>query len=202
MSESGKGSCGYCCCRFVFTLGLTCLFMWLSLRTSDPKCYLDRFYLPALNKSLDSPDNTTLYFALRLDNPNDDKGIFYDDLNVTFYDAPNKSHVIGTSVIPRFYQGHGKKAKKSGNVTINKTVNGSAVFAVDLATAVRFKILAWKTKRGRIKVGADVRVNDQGEKEFKKKIGLKSEAATKNTRNFMVVAALTNILVFIFLNFW
>lgn len=53
---------------------------------------------------------------------------------------------------------------------------GKAVFRVDLATAVRFKILFWKTKRHGLVVGADFDVNDVGMKVTKKGTRLKSGA--------------------------
>ncbi|XP_021899273.1 protein NDR1-like isoform X2 [Carica papaya] len=185
MAESG-GSCR-CCCSFILTLGLTALFMWLSLRTSNPSCSIQYFYLPGLNKTLNSTRNHTLYFMVRLDNTNKDKGVFYDSVNLTFFDFPNRSHVIGNYTIPKFRQGHKKKAEKNGNVETNWRAvsravwpNSTAVFRVDLATQVRFKIIFWKTKRQKIMVGADVVVNDTGtfdHKANKKGIRLKSGAA-------------------------
>jgi len=48
--------------------------------------------------------------------------------------------------------------------------NESLVFRVDLATAVRFKIMVWKTKRYKvIVVGANVTLNDQAAKNTGKK---------------------------------
>ncbi|OAY55046.1 protein NDR1 [Manihot esculenta] len=166
-----SGGCCKCCCSFIFTLGLTALFMWLSLRTSNPKCLLQKFYIPALNKTLNPPKNTSLFFELRLENTNKDKGVYYDPINVTFFDNPNKNHSIGNFTIQKFYQGHKKKATKGGDFNasgldveaISRAIsNGSAIFRVDIATAVRYKIMAWKTKRHRITVGADVNINDQG----------------------------------------
>ncbi|KAJ9153717.1 hypothetical protein P3X46_027130 [Hevea brasiliensis] len=159
------------CCSFIFTLGLAALFMWLSLRPSKPKCLLQQFYIPALNKTLNPPGNTTLFFQLRLENTNKDKGVYYDPVNVTFFDSPNKTHFIGNFTIPNFYQGHKKKATKNGSFNARgldweavslAVSNGSAVFRVDMATSVRYKIMAWQTKRHRILVGANVIISNQG----------------------------------------
>lgn len=49
-------------------------------------------------------------------------------------------------------------------------------FRVDLETAVRFKIMGFKTKRHKIVVWAQVDVNDSGQKAKKKGIKLKSGA--------------------------
>ncbi|XWS11172.1 hypothetical protein CRYUN_Cryun38cG0060900 [Craigia yunnanensis] len=207
MSDPGGGCCK-CCCSFIFSLGLTALFMWLSLRTSNPKCSILSFYLPSLNRTLNFPNDTTINFTLKLDNPNKDKGIKYDPLNVTVYDFPNRSHVIGNILMPEFYQGHKKKAKKPGHGIANTTValqavsdNGTGVFRVEMATSVKFKIMFWYTKRHKIRVGADVVVNASGVKVYHKDIRLKSMAPRMGS--FCVgVGALVNFLVFTLLDFW
>lgn len=203
------GGCCRCCCSFIFTLGLTALFMWLSLRTDNPTCSIQYFYLPILNKTLNATTNKTLFFQLKLDNGNKDKGIYYDPVNLTFYDNPNRSHVMGNHTIPGFYQGHKKKAKKDGALEVNTTLvtkaaypNGTAYFRVDLATAVRFKIMAWKTKRHKLMVGADVEVTDQGNgKVYKKGIKLKS-GAPQNKPYCVLLGALVSFLVLVLLDFW
>ncbi|GAV60667.1 hypothetical protein CFOL_v3_04196, partial [Cephalotus follicularis] len=208
MPES-RGCCP-CWCRFIFSIGLTALFMWLSLRTSFPTCSIQYFYFPSLNKSLNTPKNTTLYFQLKLDNQNKDKGIYYDNINLTFVDKTNGSHLIGNTTINGFYQGYGKKAKKQGNVTtygVDReavfravSANGLAVFGVDLVTSVRFKIIFWKTGRRKMKVGGEIQVNDQGTKVNPKKgIKLKSNAH-KDTCYCVVVGVLINFVVFIYLS--
>ncbi|KAK2639499.1 hypothetical protein Ddye_027294 [Dipteronia dyeriana] len=218
MSES-QGCCR-CCCSFIFTLGLTSLFMWLSIRTSNPKCSIESFYLPALDTSLNNSSrstNDTLYFLLRLENPNKDKGIYYDNVNVNVSvavdnDTPSKNRsLIGTSVIPNFYQGHKKKAKKNGSVEFNRQLavfkavlsnSTAAEFRLDMTTAVRFKIMVWKTKRHRIRVGGYVKVNGEGTKDYKKNIKLSSMAApNKKTMSCfvaVVVGFLINFFVFYF----
>ncbi|KAF2285827.1 hypothetical protein GH714_008281 [Hevea brasiliensis] len=144
MPDSGGGCCR-CCCSFIFTLGLTALFMWLSLRTSKPKCLLQRIYIPALDKTLNPPGNTTLFFELRLENTNKDKGVYYDPVNVTFFDNPNRNHPIGNFTILKFYQGHKKAATKGGDfnasgldlAAVSRAIsNGSAIFQVDMETSM------------------------------------------------------------------
>ncbi|KAK8648543.1 hypothetical protein V6N13_129293 [Hibiscus sabdariffa] len=206
MADSGGGR-GGCCCKLIFSLGLTSLFMWLSLRTSNPKCSVEKFYLPSLNETLNTPNDTTLNLTLKLSNPNKDKGIKYDAVNVTVFDSPNRSHVVGNVLVPAFYQGHKKNAKKDGTGTANTTVtlravsgNGTGVFRVDLSTSVKFKIMFWYTKRQRISVGADVTVNAGGVKVGKKGIKLKS-LAPRMSCFCVVMGALVNLLVISLLNF-
>ncbi|KAF9672950.1 hypothetical protein SADUNF_Sadunf11G0097600 [Salix dunnii] len=177
MPESGGGGCCRCCCSFIFTSGLTALFLWLSLRTTSPACALSKFYIP-LNQT---KNQTTLEFELRLKNTNKDKGVYYDPINVTFFDSPNRSRSIGSSTITKFYQGHKKRATKNGTIAnIDRDElpgNGStAFFWVDLATSVRYKILMFKTKRHKIRVGAQFAVNGTIIKVYPKDIKLKSNA--------------------------
>ncbi|CAG7882873.1 hypothetical protein BRARA_C03798 [Brassica rapa] len=202
--DHGGRNCCSCCFSFIFTAGLTSLFLWLSLRPDKPKCSIEYFYLPALNKSLDShsPLNTTLNFMVRLANPNKDQGIYYDDVHLSF--STNSSSLVNYTV-PRFYQGHKKKAKKWGqtlplnNQTVLRAVlpNGSAVFRMDLKTQVRFKIVFWKTKRYGVEVGADVEVNGNGVKANKKGIKMKkSDSSTRLRRSCFWICVLMNLLVF------
>ncbi|KAL1197355.1 Protein NDR1 [Cardamine amara subsp. amara] len=200
--ERSGGNCCSCCLSFIFTAGLTSLFLWLSLRANKPKCSIQNFYVPALNKTLNSRDNTTLNFMVRCDNPNKDQGIYYDDVHLTISNTNNTT--IANYTVPKFYQGHKKKAKKPGQVLPlnNQTVlravlpNGSAVFRMDLKTQVRFKIIFWKTKRERIEVGADVEVNGNGTKAQKKGIKMKKSDSSSFSRSSFPICVLMNLLVF------
>lgn len=200
--ESGGGNCCSCCLSFIFTAGLTSLFLWLSLRANTPKCSIQNFYVPALNKTLNSRLNTTLNFMVRFDNPNKDQGIYYDDVHVTISNTNNTT--ISNYTVPKFYQGHKKKAKKwaqvlpLNNQTVLRAVlpNGSAVFRLDLKTRVRFKVLFWKTKRHGIEVGADVEVNSEGAKAQKKGIKMKKSDSSSLSRSSLPICVLMILLVF------
>ncbi|XP_027062661.2 protein NDR1 [Coffea arabica] len=187
--SSSAGGCCRCCCSFILTSGLTALFMWLSLRGSKPSCSIEDFYVPSLNatdNSTTTRSNHTLYFDLRLKNEMKDKGVGYDDLNLTFFYVQNGSLGIANYTVPSFYQGHDKKARRKELVqtygvpweaAYRAVSNGSTVtFRVGLTTRVRYKILFWYTKRHGLKVGANVDVNNSGKKVNKKGIRLKSGA--------------------------
>ncbi|EOA32482.1 hypothetical protein CARUB_v10015762mg [Capsella rubella] len=190
--ELGRKCCS-CFLKFIFTAGLSCLFLWLCLRSGRPKCSIQNFYVPALNKTLRSQDNTTLNFMVRCDNPNKVQGIYYDDVHLNFYTTnttkTNSSALVfvGNYTVPKFYQGHKKKAKKWGQVLPlnNQTVlravwpNGSAVFRLELKTRVSFRILLWKTTSFGFNRGADVEVNGDGVIAQKKGIKMKKSILTK-----------------------
>ncbi|OWM88732.1 protein NDR1-like [Punica granatum] len=182
MSQSG--GCCKCCLSFILTVGLTVLFMWLTLRAEKPSCSIKNFYLPALNRSLSSPGNATIFMDLRLKNGNKEKGVYYDPINVTVRSFNDSKNSLWQGMVPGFYQGYQKKATKK--VTVDTTGlnwthvaarNDSAVFRVDLSTRVRFKIVFWKTKRHKLAVRANVTVNEFGAKNSKRDIKLKSGVA-------------------------
>ncbi|KAL5978233.1 hypothetical protein ACLOJK_029350 [Asimina triloba] len=193
MCESG-GCCRWCS-GFIFTLGLTALFMWLSLRPSAPTLSFEAFYIPALNHTALSnlsaripPANVTIAFDFKLRNNNKDKGVFYDDLRLAFYHAPNRSSPIANLTVPAFYQGFKKTAhRKQGvevvkdrafweNVTRAVSEENRTVFRVDLETRVRYKIVGVKTVRHRLRLHADVEVNEQGKKSKRKGVKFHSTA--------------------------
>lgn len=176
-------SCCSRCVTFLITIGLTALFLWLSLRVDEPKCYLDYIYVPALNKTLNSNSthnkNTTILFALKLTNGNKDKGIQYDDVLLSFrvFESVNLTRPLGNATVQRFYQGHQKKATKHGNFSggggnLTAAVAGRMWYRVDYATAVKYKILFWYTKRHRLWGGANVEIGDSGMKVYRKAVRL------------------------------
>ncbi|CAN4096696.1 unnamed protein product [Withania somnifera] len=166
MADYGSdNTCFFPCTKFIFTAGLTALFIWLSLRTTKPSCSLENFYLPALKISDNSNTtrpNHTLFFQLNLNNKMKDKGVRYDDIKLSFYYGINTSIPIGNCTVPGFYQGHDKKAHKEGelqtqkmpwNTALKIVSNGSkVVFRVDVATRVRYKVIFWFSKRHNLTV--------------------------------------------------
>ncbi|KAG5546388.1 hypothetical protein RHGRI_018539 [Rhododendron griersonianum] len=146
------------------------------------------FYVPALNKTLNSTTTTaattSIYFDIELDNPNRVEGIYYNTLDLTFYyKHSNQTYSpVANQTFVGFYQGHKKKARRSRTVEATgvpweEVSNGSMpVFRVGLVTSFRFKVLSRKTKEHELAVGADVAVNDSGEKDNQKGVRLKSGA--------------------------
>lgn len=190
MSGDGEGGCCGCggrCCRFIITCGVSALFLWLALRTSKPTCSIQDFYVPILNKSdhsIGTRSNNSIFFDLKLDNGMKEKGVYYDNISLTFFYGPNTSFPIANYTVPGFYQGHGKQARRKSVVeahgqpwdaAFKNVSNGTvSIFRVGLSTKLRFKIIFWHTKRHNLVVGANVEVNNSGKKVSKKGIKLKS----------------------------
>ncbi|KAK4386991.1 protein NDR1 [Sesamum angolense] len=209
MAGDDAADCRRCCCSFIFTSGLTALFMWLSLRTCKPTCSIENFYVPSLNTTDNSSaarNNHTLYFDLKLKNGMKDKAVYYANINLTFFYTQNTSRIpVANYTVPGFHQGHEKKAHRKELVgasglpweaALHAVSNGSTVsFRVDLATRVKYKILFWYTKRESLVVTGDVAVDDSGGKVKKKKgIKLKSGAPDPARVGPVFVFSLTMIL--------
>ncbi|GMH24328.1 hypothetical protein Nepgr_026171 [Nepenthes gracilis] len=209
--SDGGGFLGFCS-SVLFTSGVAALFIWLSLRTSKPVCSIEQFDVFALNKTHNSTGNHTIYFDLKLNNKNKDKAVFYDALNLTFYYDSDRNSAVGNASFPGFHQGNQKSTHRTGTVEARGVnweaaaeaavaANGSAVFRVDLATAVRFKIVFWKTKRHKLKLGHELMVNDQGSLIRTKKKGVKlTSGARKHSFYPAPVEMMGPALAFIF--FW
>ncbi|XP_057758748.1 protein NDR1-like [Arachis stenosperma] len=178
-------SCCSCCFSFIITMGLTALFFWLSLRVDQPKFYLESIYVPALNRSLPSTTkNDTVLFKIKFTNPNKDKGIKYDAVrvNISVFLSQNTTRLLSNSTaVAPFYQGRQKKAHKPssasfvGNLTPAAGMDGKVYFRVDFATAVKYKILFWYTKRHGMWGGANVEINNGGVKVYPKPVRLGNE---------------------------
>ncbi|GKV41162.1 hypothetical protein SLEP1_g48730 [Rubroshorea leprosula] len=181
-----KRACCKCCkgcCCLIIILGASALSIWLGLGADNPICSVDYVYLPALNRTLNSTTNSTLYFNLKLENPNNGKGINYNNV-----------------------KGYEKTAKKPGHVDYNMTVasqgvfpDATGVFRIDLVTAVRFKVMFLRSKRRKIMVGAEVVVDGNGSMVLPKKkkdIPLSSMAPKQGCCS-LVLLILVNFLALI-----
>ncbi|CAH8261212.1 unnamed protein product, partial [Arabidopsis lyrata] len=177
----------------VYVSFLLAFFLWITTLVHDiPRCSIHYFYIPALNKSLNSSDNTTLNFM--------------ESITTTFtYLSPQVSTTplfhVANYTVPRFYQGHEKKAKKWGqalplnNQTVFQAVlpNGSAIFRVELKMQVKYKVIV------------NLEVNEDGATKVKnKEDGIKMKISDSSPRRltffqlcFSIICVLMNWLVFL-----
>ncbi|XP_074346648.1 protein NDR1-like [Apium graveolens] len=218
---SGCSRCAILCflilfINFAFCFVVGIFFSWVNVRTvkSGASFYVQKFYVPALNSTAGgnyTADNTTtsINFVFNFVNKHEHMGIYYDDLNVTFYYGRNKSLEIGSHKLYGFHQ-HAEENTYSGDsvevggVPWNTIVrNGSKVdFRVDLATKVRYSQMFFKGKRRQVRIRAIVEVNDTtGLKIKKKSIRLKSGATkTSPCRSTGTSLALSLLMILLFYN--
>ncbi|XP_020089499.1 NDR1/HIN1-like protein 12 [Ananas comosus] len=83
---------------------LVILIVWLVLRPSKPKYYLQDVTVYSLNLSSPSYLSTTIQVTLSSKNPNDRVGIYYDKLDV-YAEYKNQQITVPTE-LPTGYQGH------------------------------------------------------------------------------------------------
>ncbi|KAL2457921.1 Protein NDR1 [Forsythia ovata] len=168
---------------------LLTLFIWmgLSLQNYKPNCYIEDFYVPALNKHINSTATTAanfIFFDLKLQNVMEENGVLYDTINLTFSYGLNPSVPIGKYTLPGAYQGHKKTAHRRDIMPTHgvnwddafaAVLNGSkVVFRVDLAGKVKFKRFFSYSRTKALVVGADVEVDGSGNKVRRKAIKMKS----------------------------
>ncbi|KAL1555596.1 protein NDR1-like [Salvia divinorum] len=140
-----------------------------------PRCYLEQLYVPALDIS--APQNTSnstttnpfLFFALGLENNLQIRSISYDNVTLAFFYGRK---AVADYVVPGFYQGmlgtaHRRDVVETRGVPWEDAVGavsagGTVGFRVDLAARMRFKVLFWYSKEKKVRVLADVAVDDSG----------------------------------------
>ncbi|KAI3924333.1 hypothetical protein MKW98_032534 [Papaver atlanticum] len=172
---------------------------WVWFRTYLPSISIEKFGVPALNKTSYGTSNNiidpTITFNLRLKNENLNDGIFYDDVkvNLYYYHANTSTYSpIGNISIPAFYQGFHKKAHRVESIPSYgvpwdiakfEVLNGNTTtFRVDVHTRIRFKSLilpftSTRRERYTIGVGGNIPDNDQGIKSVKKGLRLFADYA-------------------------
>ncbi|XP_060200958.1 protein NDR1-like [Lycium barbarum] len=165
-----RNPCACHCVKFIVSLGVLALILWLSLRTKKPKCSIGDVYVRGLDKSINSNNNATmrnnnLSFQLNLKNEMKDKGVRYDDITLNFYYGTNTSYPIGNHTFDGFKQGKDKEAFKSGMIeTHNMPWDDAikAIFRVDVSSRIKYKITFWYTKKHHYFVENKVEVDDTG----------------------------------------
>lgn len=157
-------------------LGLLALFLWLGLRPKSPTYTIVEFSVPRSISSnatslvdQGSQDGAVL-FNLEIDNPNQDSGIYHEDIFMTFYYGQD---TVGQKTVPSFYQGKDETRqivdRIDGNRQVWKTLlaairNATAEMKVGLVTSIRYRTLGHKSKhhqmnlQGLIKIGSDGKI--------------------------------------------
>ncbi|KAJ3700998.1 hypothetical protein LUZ61_004703 [Rhynchospora tenuis] len=139
-----------------------------------PLFQLKRLYIPALDKSLNTSTNATITFHFSLENLEPYSKIYYDPLNITFYDSPNQNNSIAEFTLPDFFEREQSDVDYSGTVNAagldletaksEIATNGFKVFRVALATSVRYDFYGfWKTGRSGYSRSVDVKIGDTGD---------------------------------------
>ncbi|TMX01904.1 hypothetical protein EJD97_023191 [Solanum chilense] len=173
MAKSNASTCS----TMILTLGVAALVLWLSLRTTKPKCSIGDVYVQGLDKLINSNNNKTkrdnhISFQLNLKNEMKDKAVRYDNITLSFYYGKNTSYPIGNYTFVKFKQGKDKEASKVGmfeaqnmpwdNAIKDVSNNSKAIIRVDVRTKVRYKIIFWYTKRHNYLVENKVEIDDSG----------------------------------------
>ncbi|KAL9145208.1 hypothetical protein ABFS82_13G025900 [Erythranthe guttata] len=193
------------CLCYLVTLAIL-VFISLTVDLRGPRCYIEEFYVPALDLSQKNPTsnnnsiiiNPCLFFDLAFHNVLTYRSVYYEDrVNVTF--SYGRS-AVASYAVPTFFQGKGKTAHRREVVesrgvpwetAVEEVLNGStAVFRVDLAARPRFMFWFWYSKKKNVRIGADVEVDGSGMKVKKEYIRLDSGASPVGVGNFLTFTSL------------
>ncbi|KAK4398987.1 UNVERIFIED_CONTAM: hypothetical protein Sradi_6006300 [Sesamum radiatum] len=137
----------------VTVLSLAGVVSWLSLTPKNPGFRISDARFPdSKNHSVHlngSVPNDSIIFDLEISNPNKRMGIYYSGINLALYRAAGG--VVGTNSIPAFYQGYRNTTLFQILIHASQefwqaTNVGKIDFKVRVETAVKFRIIKWKTK--------------------------------------------------------
>ncbi|WOL15114.1 hypothetical protein Cni_G23895 [Canna indica] len=174
--SSSRGPCGFCL-TFLLAIGFLSLYIYVTYHAISPRYDLTVFSL-STNTSAGA---AVASFELDVANRNKELGVYHDNLNLSlsFTYSNSSSPPSATAVVPGFYQGHRKTASKGGSFASSPgrrwpTTKRSAVLLVTLESAVRYKALAWRSRRHRIRVAAEVSVDSEGKEIANNRIRLRS----------------------------
>ncbi|OMO76728.1 Late embryogenesis abundant protein, LEA-14 [Corchorus capsularis] len=155
--------------------GLLALCLWLAVRPRSPNYTIQNFSVPAINDS-NASDSGIIQYELNIDNPNQDSGIYYDDISLIFYHGDD---IVGNSTISAFYQGRNRNRQVLDHVSVkndlwtalrNAIVNATAELRVDLSTRVKYKTWGIKSKHhglrreGKVPIGKDGKISNKKKK--------------------------------------
>ncbi|CAL9095663.1 unnamed protein product [Musa acuminata var. zebrina] len=177
MSRS-HGLCRFCLI-FLLTIVFLVLLFYLTYRPIKPRYYLTAFSL-LLNSSSSSSSApgagaAVASFELAIKNRNKELGVYHDDLGLSLSLPPFNSSSSATAVVPGFYQGHQRTASKAGFFNLSSSsssskrpwaavASGSAVLRIAVESAVRYKAVAWRSRRHRVSLAAEVAIDGEGKK--------------------------------------
>ncbi|XP_020217471.1 protein NDR1-like [Cajanus cajan] len=177
---------GLCLTQTIGILGLTILFIWLSLRPKSPSYSI-------LSISIEQPSNSnqngSILYSLEIKNQNKDSSIYYDDTILSFLYGQDEKEV-GETTIGSFHQGTSNTREQSSTANarprqikplLNAISNATAELKVDLITRYRYKTWGIKSKfhglhlRGILPIDSDGKLSRKKKKypltHYSKKLG-------------------------------
>ncbi|THU50729.1 hypothetical protein C4D60_Mb06t23390 [Musa balbisiana] len=185
-----SGSHGLCrfCLVFLLTIVFLALLFYLTYRPIKPRYYLTAFSLLLNSSSSSAPGAGAVVasFEVTIKNRNKELGVYHDDLGLSLSLPPFNYSSSATAVVPGFYQGHQRTASKAGFFNLSSSssskrpwaavANGSAVLRIAVESAVRYKAVAWRSRRHRVSLAAQVAIDGEGKKTAEDRIRFHSGA--------------------------
>lgn len=103
---------GCCCClfrflvSFIITIGIAVLVIWLVLRPSRPKVFVETASVSEFVVTSNGALNSSIALEMSIRNGNKKIGIYYDVLQISANYGGSDQILIGHTLVEGFYQGH------------------------------------------------------------------------------------------------
>lgn len=161
--------------------GLVVLSAWLASLPKKPTSTISALSVPITGLQNGSSvasggnSNDTISYVLKIENPNKDSGIYYDDIAVTLSVGDDK---VGENIIAAFYQGKGKTKTVDNRVNADPKVMrdhagefslARAELRVTLLTRIQYKTWGKKSKHHDLNMQGGVPIGSDGKIQGKKK---------------------------------
>ncbi|KAL8228198.1 hypothetical protein R6Q57_015803 [Mikania cordata] len=157
----------------LFIVGLITFILWLSLRPHRPRFHIHEFSIPSLAQD-NGFASAQATFNVTARNPNLNIGIYYDPMHVTlyfqnqnigedqllsaFYQSPKNSTVLYDTLSgPHFVVDEARWGQ-----FVAARMRGLVTFRLEVASAIKFKIAGWESKKHKIHVNCDIGVGPDG----------------------------------------
>lgn len=156
--------------QVVCILSLVSIVIWLTLTPRNPVFYITDIH-NRTSKTINSTlhrnrvdQNTSLVSYLETYNPNKGFGIYYDEINMSFY---YNEVIVGMKSTPSFYQGIKETSVREVEVNVEEEIwrgilGGKTELSVAVETAVRYRIFKRKTKHHRFNFEGSITVGSNG----------------------------------------
>ncbi|KAI3745443.1 hypothetical protein L1987_58555 [Smallanthus sonchifolius] len=157
----------------LFIVGLITFILWLSLRPHRPRFHINEFSIPSLAQD-NGFASAQATFNVTARNPNLNIGIYYDTMHITLY--YQNQNIGGEPFLVPFYQEPKNSTILSDTLSGTKLVvdearwaqfvaarmHGLVSFRLEVATAIRFKVAGWESKKHKMHANCEIGVGPDG----------------------------------------
>ncbi|GKA57041.1 NDR1/HIN1-like protein 26 [Tanacetum coccineum] len=157
----------------LFIVGLITFILWLSLRPHRPRFHINEFSIPSITQD-NGFASAQAIFNVTMRNSNLNIGIYYDTVHVTLY--YQNQNIGGKPLLDPFYQSPKNTTSLIGTLAgtslvvdqarwaqfVADRMRGFVSFRLEVASAIRFKVATWESKKHTMHANCDIGVGADG----------------------------------------